>query len=170
MRMTVPNLIVVLGLAVSSAALAADPKKIGTFDAWRAFSFGDGGSKVCYMHAVPQNSEGDYTQRGDTYIQVTHRPAEKTVNVVNVVAGYSYKPGSEAEVEIDGNKHMLFTNGDGAWARDGKTDAALVAAMKAGNTMIVRGTSTRGTLTIDGYSLKGFTAAHNAIDKACGVR
>ena len=46
-------------------------------------------------------------------------------------------------------------------------DRAIVAAMKAGRQMIVRGTSTRGTLTTDTYSLSGFSAALAAIDKAC---
>ena len=36
--------------------------------------------------------------------------------------------------------------------------------------MIVRGTSARGTLTADTYSLGGFTAGHEAINKACGVK
>jgi hypothetical protein len=35
--------------------------------------------------------------------------------------------------------------------------------------MIVKGTSSRGTLTTDTYSLSGFTAAFNAISKACGL-
>lgn len=169
-----PDVVLASGLAawllsaVVTAAVA-QPKVIGTFDAWSAFSHGTGRSKACYIHAAPQKSEGDYTRRGDTYIQVTHRPAEKSVNVVGITAGYVYKSGSEAEVEIDGNKHMLFTNADGAWARDAKTDAALVAAMRTGNTLVVRGSSARGTLTVDTYSLRGFTAAHNAIGKECGV-
>lgn len=173
--MRTPGSILAIALVASllpsgAPAVAAEAKRIGTFDAWSAFSFGDGQSKLCYVHSVPESSDGDYTRRGETYVQITHRPAEKSLNVIGITAGYVYKPGSEAEVEIDGNKHTLFTNGDGAWARDAKGDAALVAAMKAGNTMIVRGTSTRGTLTIDTYSLRGFTAAHNAINKACGVR
>ncbi|MFO1120388.1 MAG: invasion associated locus B family protein [Rhodospirillales bacterium] len=50
---------------------------------------------------------------------------------------------------------------------DAAVDRAIVAAMKAGKAMIVRGTSARGTLTTDTYSLSGFSAALAAIDKAC---
>ncbi|MGB1026239.1 MAG: invasion associated locus B family protein, partial [Rhodospirillaceae bacterium] len=39
--------------------------------------------------------------------------------------------------------------------------------MKRGRDMIVKGTSSRGTVTTDTYSLSGVTAAMNAIDKAC---
>ncbi len=56
-----------------------------------------------------------------------------------------------------------------AWARDTKTDRALVGAMKGGLAMIVAGISSRGTLTTDTYSLTGFTKAYNAIAKACGI-
>ncbi len=36
--------------------------------------------------------------------------------------------------------------------------------------MIVAGISSRGTLTTDTYSLNGFTAAYDAITRACGVK
>jgi hypothetical protein len=158
-------------LAGGAPVHAADvAKTVGTFDAWAAYTYGDGGARLCYMYATPQKSQGEYTRRGDTFIQVSHRPGEKSFDVVSVTAGYSYKPDSEAEIEIDGTKYALFTKDDGAWARDARDDARLVTAMKAGAAMVVRGVSARGTLTIDSYSLKGFTAAHAAIDKACGVR
>ena len=42
-----------------------------------------------------------------------------------------------------------------------------MAALKAGTTLVVRGTSQRGTNTTDTYSLRGVTAAMTEIDKAC---
>jgi hypothetical protein len=71
---------------------------------------------------------------------------------------------------IDGKQFSLFTDDDTAWGGDARTDSALVTAMKAGTSMTVRGTSARGTLTTDTYSLAGFTAAHAAIDKACDAQ
>ena len=35
--------------------------------------------------------------------------------------------------------------------------------------MVVKGTSSRDTLTTDTYSLIGFTKAYRAIGKACGL-
>ncbi len=46
----------------------------------------------------------------------------------------------------------------------------MVQAMRRGRKMVVRGLSTRGTKTVDTYQLAGFTAAHKAIGKACGVK
>ena len=151
-------------------AVAADTRALGTFSDWSAHQFAEKGGNVCYLYSVPKKSTGDYTKRGDTYVQVTHRVSDGTRNEVSVTAGYTYKKGSNVTIVIDGKRFSLFTDDDTAWTQDANADATLVAAMRAGATMTVQGTSSRGTLTSDTYSLSGFTAANNAIDKACGVK
>ena len=89
------------------------------------------------------------------------------IGEVGFTAGYTYKESSDAVVEIDGKKFTLFTHKDSAWASDAKSDKALVQAMMKGKRMIIRGTSVRGTKTVDTYSLIGFTRAYKAIGKAC---
>jgi hypothetical protein len=42
--------------------------------------------------------------------------------------------------------------------------------MKAGTRMIVTGISDKGSKTTDTYSLSGFTAALNAIGRACPAK
>ena len=54
-----------------------------------------------------------------------------------------------------------------AWAEDEEKDDLLIQAMKRGTTMVVKGISSRGTKTKDTYSLKGFTASYEAINKVC---
>jgi invasion protein IalB len=49
-------------------------------------------------------------------------------------------------------------------------DKALVDAMRAGKTVMVKGTSSRGTETTDSFSLGGFTKAYAEIGKACGIK
>ena len=148
-------------------AMAQDVEFLGTFRDWHAFQFTENGNKVCYMASKPTRHEENNRPRGDIFLLVTHRPAENSRDVINVVAGYTYAPGSEVSAQIGDDSFSLFTNADKAWARDPATDQALVAAMRAGSTMTVRGASDRGTQTVDTYSLLGFTAAHNAIDQAC---
>ena len=151
----------------SSLAHAAGPKAIGTFKGWTALLLVENKARTCYLHSVPQKSQGRYTKRGPTYVQVTHRDPAGVRNEVSVTAGYTYRKGGRVTIDIDGKKFSLFTQGDTAWSSDKKTDNSLVAAMRAGRNMVVRGTSSRGTLTTDRYSLSGFTAAHRAISKAC---
>ncbi len=156
--------------ATAGAARAQEPKIIDIFKDWQALTLVENGNKICYMANWPKKEEGKYTRRGETYTLVTHLPAEKSYGVVSITAGYQYKKGSEVEVVIGKKKFKLFTEGDTAWAADDATDRALVAAMKRGSAMIVRGVSIRGTRTKDTYSLMGFTAAYKAISKACGVK
>lgn len=165
-RTTAVAVAAALGFLLCTPASAAQ-ESLGSFQDWTAFSDGPE-RRICYIGSIPKQAEGKYTQRGDTYVLATHRPKENVFGEISVEAGYTYKPGSEVEVDVDGKTFKLFTQGGNAWAYDEKADEALVSAMKAGQRMIVKGTSSRGTLTTDTYSLSGFTAAMAAIDEACG--
>jgi invasion protein IalB len=157
-------------ISASPALGAAKNGLINVFNDWEAHAAASNSDKACYAGSRPSKQEGKYSNRGPAYVLVTHRPKDKAVNVVNVEAGYTYKDGSEVTVAVGSQTFTLFTHGGQAWARDSTTDAALVKAMRAGATMTVTGTSARGTKTTDTYSLKGFSAAHQAIAQACGVK
>lgn len=166
--MRLPLMMCVLACAAATAAAAAEPELVGQFEGWYAFKAAEDGGATCYMSSVPEKTEGEYSSRGDVLGTITHRPAEKAWDTVSFRAGYAYAQGAEAEVAIGGVKFVLFTKDGFAWAPDAETDRKLVEAMKAGLDMVVSGISSRGTKTTDTYSLKGFTAAHAAIGKACG--
>ena len=160
-------LVVLFGFAAT--ANASKPRLLGTFGDWRAYTFTENGNKVCYMAAEEKTQVGDYTSRGDIYALITHRPAEKTRDVFSYIAGYSYKSGSEVTIKVNGSTYKLFTQDETAWAADAAADRALVAAIRSGSTMVVKGTSKRGTLTTDTFSLSGSTKAYNTISKECGL-
>ena len=170
-----PSLAVIALLALLSVfaggapVLAQGIERIGDFDDWSAFRFTEGGNRACYMASQPVKAEGKYTRRGDIYALVTHRPAENRRDEVSFIAGYAFKANSTVEVKIGGQGFQLFTSEDGAWTANKDEDQRLVQTMIKGNRMIVKGTSTRGTLTTDTYSLKGFTAAYRAITDTCGL-
>lgn len=157
----------VLTLCFPAAAFA---ELIDNFGDWSAFIETENADKVCFIAGEPKKSKGEYAKRGDVNLMVTHRPAEKSLHVVSFNAGYAYQGGSEAVVTIGSGEFRLFTDGGVAWAYDAEADKALVNAMRAGSTMTVTGASNRGTLTTDTYSLTGFSAAHTAINSACGVK
>ena len=146
------------------------PRHIGDYGDWAAYTYKENGKNVCYMASTPKKDEGKYTKRGDIYAVVTHRPAEKSFDVVNIVAGYNYKPESKAVVKIGKETFNLFTADDKAWTLTSQDDKKLVAAMKRGERMIVYGVSSRSTQTKDTYSLQGFMRAYNAISAKCGKK
>lgn len=149
------------------SAYAEAPKVIGEYGDWIAYYYRDSAGPVCYAASTPKTDEGKYGRRGDIYVVVTHRPNEKSFDVVNVTAGYTYKENTEAEMKIGAKTFNLFTSGDTAWAMTAETDADIVKAMKRGSRMIVNGTSFRGTKTKDTYSLNGFSSAYKAISNKC---
>ncbi len=152
----------------ASAYANSVPVELGEYGDWTAYTYKEGKNTVCYMASTPKKDEGNYKKRGDIYAVVTHRPADKSYNVTNFVAGYRYKSGSNVTVKIGTTTfHNLFTNDENAWAPDAATDKKLVEAMKRGEKMIVEGTSFRGTKTKDTYSLAGFSKAYQAISAKC---
>lgn len=163
------------GLVLSLCATAAEssapkgPQLIGEYRDWVAYYADDSQGRICYIASTPKKDEGKYTKRGDIYVVVTHRPSEHSFDVVNFVAGYSYKPGAKVQVKI-GTQTIsdIFTDGDKAWAVNETADKELVDAMKKGQRMIVRGVSSKGTETKDTYSLSGFMSAYKAINAKCG--
>src|SRR5215813_4749354 len=159
----------VIQAILAAPASAQTPKPIGTFGDWQALTYEENGKPVCYVVSEPTKKEGQYTTRGQVYALVTHRPADKKLNVFTIISGYDYKEGSEVLLEIGDQKFTLFTQESMAWAQD-EDDPKIVAAMKKGTGMVVHGTSSRSTDTVDTYSLMGFSKAFDAISEACGVK
>lgn len=158
-----------LGVLASNGH-AAQPQQIAKSGDWTSYVLLERGNKVCYMVSKPVKAQGKYTNRGEIFALITHRPSENTKDVFSYITGYTYKQGSDATVTIDGKRYVLFTQDDTAWAPDAAADSRLAAAIQKGSSMVVKGTSARGTLTSDTYSLKGSGAAYSAITKECGVR
>ena len=156
-----------LGLPGPAHAQQSEPRALGSFTDWLAYSWIENGNKVCYMLSRPLKSTPQNVKRGDIYIMIAYRPQSSSKEEVSHVAGYPFKDQSTVEAMIGNAKFLLATNGEVAWVPEGESDAKLINAMRGGSSMVVRGTSSRGTLTVDTYSLQGFTAAHQQIRKSC---
>ncbi len=160
---------VALALAVLTVLppAAASADLLGTFEDWEAHSRGSGKDKICYAASVPVKSEGKYSKRGDVFLLVSHRPAIKQIGIVSLEAGYAYGDKSQIAAKIGDQKFAMFPFGEVAFAFE---DGPMVKGMIKGAGVVIKGTSSRGTLTTDDFSLKGFTAAYKAASKACGVK
>lgn len=161
--------VLLFSLGISTAAQASEPRLIATYEDWRAYMFVEGGNKVCYMASQPKLDEGDYTSRGKIFALITHRPGEGTKDVFSYITGYPYKDGSDVSITIDQTRFTLFTQDDTAWAADEAADRQLVQSIRQGVNMVVKGTSKRGTLTTDTFSLRGSGKAYETISKECGI-
>ncbi len=150
-------------------ALADNRQLLGTYRDWDAFLLKkNSGEKVCYMISIPKSSAPATLRHGNPFLTVSHKPLRKISNEVNFVVGYSFKKNSRVTMKVDKKRtYRLFTEGDGAWGDDVKSDNAMTSAMKRGSSLIMSAQSGRGNNTSYRFSLSGFTAAHNAITKAC---
>jgi hypothetical protein len=161
------------GLAMSGrmAAAASAPTPINKFIDWTAATYDDAGKTLCYATSEPKKQAGKFTSRGKPYIAITHAPQANVRDQVSYVAGYEFKPDSEVKVTIGKQSFSLnLLQKDRAWAKDADTDKALVAAMRKGNTLVIKGVSARGNEITDTYSLNGFTKAYQAIGAACKIQ
>ena len=121
----------------------------------------------CYIGSLPINSDLPETkQRGDNYILV-YKIIGSDENIIQVEAGYKYNLEKNINVKIDNTTFNFYSTEDSsetAWTND---DSKVIYAMKKGLDLILTGESSRGTVTNDTYTLKGFTAAINKLNNNC---
>ena len=151
----------------AQAAKGSGPELINTYRDWNLFVYKDKKGRVCYVASEPQKMEGDYSKRGPAAVLVAKFPIKAPNIQVSVQAGYPYKKQSTVRMKIDKKTFSLFTDGANAFARTSEEDKRIIEAMKRGRKMTVRGTSRKGTYSLDTYSLLGFTKAYRAMLDAC---
>lgn len=154
----------------TAGALAQGPagaEPLGSFRDWESYKLTRDGETTCYAVSEPTQSTPKGANRDRIFFAISHWPARNARAEPSIVTGYTYRPGSKATVSIGKARFDFFTQGDGAWIRDPKDEKRFLTAIKSGTTMVVKGTSNRGTVTTDRYSLLGVSAALDKIDAAC---
>lgn len=155
-------------MALAPAAHGQQATELGTFNAWTAWQATDASGQICYISSTPQKTEPAGANRDPIHFMIIHRKGMGTKNEVQTIIGYPFNTtNAKASATVDGKAYPMVTEGSAAWLASTGDESGFVQAFKAGNTLVVKGTSQRGTDTTDTYSLAGATAAMNAIDAAC---
>ena len=166
-------LIAVLILAVMPAGAAgADKEKdLGSFGAWRTYTYDEGGQTVCYMVTTKILKSAAAKKRAAPYLMVTHRPVEASTDVVSYSAGVLLDSKHGVNVRIGKASFDLFSVRDTAWARDALTDHKLVSALREASSAQVLSIPAQHSVTgiSDQFDLTGALAAYRTINKACGL-
>jgi hypothetical protein len=150
-----------------SAPAGGAASNIGTFKTWTAWKSTDANGPICYISSEPQATLPAGVKRDPIHFLVINRKGLGTKNEVQTLIGYSYNAKPNASAAIDGKTYPMVTEGSAAWLASAGDEGGFVAAMKKGTSLLVKGTSARGTATTDTYALAGVTAAMTAIDDAC---
>src|SRR5271170_4955851 len=153
----------------SRSAGGAEPALIGQFGTWGAYTATPNGKKVCFALAKPSSSKTNPPNRprDPAYAFVSTRPAEKVTNEVSVMIGYALKPGSESTLEVGGGTYAMYTQGDGLWIKNAAEEERMVEAMRKAADVVVKAVSTKGTETIDTFSMKGLAQALDRLAQDC---
>jgi invasion protein IalB len=153
----------------AAAAGGAEPTLIGQYGTWGAYSAMPNGKKVCFALAKPSSSKSNPANRprDPAYAFVSTRPAEKVVNEVSIMIGYTLKPGSESTLQVGGGTYEMYTQGDGLWIKNAAEEERMVEAMRKSADATVKGISTKGTETTDTFSLKGLAQALDRLGHDC---
>jgi hypothetical protein len=155
--------------AATAAAGGTEPTLIGQFGTWGAYTAIPNGKKVCFALAKPSSSKTNPPNRprDPAYAFVSTRPAEKVVNEVSIMIGYTLKPGSESSLEVGGASYAMYTQGDGLWIKNAAEEERMVDAMRKSADVTIKGISAKGTETIDTFSLKGLSQALDKLAQDC---
>ncbi|MEL6947409.1 MAG: invasion associated locus B family protein [Pseudomonadota bacterium] len=149
-------------LMVTPAAAQQQPKVIKQHNAWGAYTYNDArAGKICYILSIPTVKEPTDRNHGDVFFLISQKPDGSRKFEPQVEVGYPLKEDASISVTVGNKTFQLFAKGNNAWVRNVEQEDELVAAMRAGSTMKVRGESSRGTKTSYTYSLSGVTAALN---------
>jgi hypothetical protein len=140
-------------------------KSIGVFENWQAATYVDGGQTVCYAFARPIKPAKPIAGRGEPVLSVAERPTIR--DAVALAAGFTYAAGAVVPVTVGDARQEFYTAGNSAFARDG---AAMAAAMEKGEELVAISPGPGKETSTDRFSLKGFSAAHAAIVRACPAK
>lgn len=154
--------VLILALAAGPAA-AQSVQALGEFRDWAAYSASDGTGQVCFAMSKPTEVSPPVDGYTQAYLYLTHRPAEGVSNEINIVAGFEFAPDQPATLTIGSQRFDLFTQKDAAWLLDTTQNDNLAGALRAGSTVVVEGTTDKGILVTETFSLSGATAASRAI-------
>jgi len=160
-------------LAFAAPASAETANLLGVFGNWSAYSTGTGNSMTCYAMSKPRAKQPKATKRGDIFLMVSDWPGRKVKAEIQIVPGYEYKANAPVTLAVGPDKFNFFSRNEAksgaAWIQSLADSERLIDTMSKGVSAVAAGTSTRGTKTVDTYSLQGFNDALAKIHGACNM-
>jgi hypothetical protein len=158
MRLSLP----LFPLFVLSAPALAQPQALGAYGSWAAFR--DAGR--CYAITEPFQASGG--RDGQPFASVGSWPGRGSQ--LHIRLSREKRGGSAVLLRVDGRLFQLIGGGRDAWAPDGRADAEIQAAMRAGIDLSVETRAADGLLVRDQYRLRGAATAMDAAAIACARR
>jgi hypothetical protein len=167
------SLCVFLTSALAVPASAETANLLGVFGNWSAYSTGTGNTMTCYAMSKPRARQPKATKRGEVYLMISDWPGRKVKGEAEIVPGYEYKANTPVTLAVGPDKFTFFSRNEAkngtAWLQSLTDNDRLLDTMAKGVSAVAAGTSSRGTKTVDTYSLQGFNDALVKIHAVCNM-
>jgi len=150
----------------STNAWGNQPKSIGKYKSWEAFSYVGNKGKICFAQTAPLERSPKDLKRESSRLFVTFRKEEKIKNELSVTSGHIYKQNTVV-AKSGKNEFAFFSQGNFAWLPDGEEEFNLIKTMKKASKLSLTAQTSAGVKTKDMYSMMGFTKAYNTARKSC---
>lgn len=161
-------------LLATTAAYGQDEStnRVGQETDWSVFV--EDNPTQCWVVSTPRETVNTRdgrpvaVTRGEILLFVSYWPEQNRTGEVSFTGGYPFADDSTIEMRVGTSSFQLFTDGEMGWALTTSDDDQIVAAMKRGAEAVLTAVSSRGTQTVDTFSLLGFTAAVEDAESRCG--
>ena len=151
--------LLLLPLLLIPVPVLAQPQALGAYGSWAAVR--DAGR--CYAITEPFQATGG--RDAQPFASVGSWPGRGSQ--LHIRLSREKRGGSAVLLRVDGRLFQLAGGGRDAWAPDGRADAEIQAAMRAGIDLTVETRATDGLLVRDQYRLRGAATAMDAAAIAC---
>lgn len=142
---------------------AAGHETIGAYKGWAAFR--DARPPRCYAIAAPVRAGGNTARR--PYASVAIWPGRGLGETLQVRLSRERNPTSPVTLSVGERRFALVADRIDAWATDGPSDRAIVAAIRSGRSMSIEAVGRGGAPFADVYALSGAATAIDAAALTC---
>ena len=150
-----------------SYSLAEDVKKLGKYKDWETMVLVEASGNTCFAQSSPV-LQAPKSNKRDARLFVSFRPGDKITDEISTTSGYEYNKNNKVIATSGKNKFNFDIKQQGfAWMTSNKNEKKMINVMMKGSRIMVTGFNSKGSQTIDHYSLLGFTKAYKAAKSAC---
>ena len=148
-------------------SFAEDVKKLGKYKDWETMVLVEASGNTCFAQSSPV-LQAPKSNKRDARLFVSFRPGDKITDEISTTSGYEYNKNNKVIATSGKNKFNFDIKQQGfAWMTSNKNEKKMINVMMKGSRIMVTGFNSKGSQTIDHYSLLGFTKAYKAAKSAC---
>jgi invasion protein IalB len=159
---------------------AGKPSLVASYGDWGVYQTQAAKGRVCYTLAQPKERAPADLKRDPAYAFISDRPGEGVRHEISFIMGFDVasSPADAPDPKKKGvDKGAMATVGDqtfellaktsNLWVKNPAKEGQLVDEMRKGAKLQVKAASKKGNMTIDTYSLVGFSQALDRVQKDC---